>query len=223
MKLSRRTAWLLILLGVGLFLGLIFRAFILTNVVVPIAALLLLFWRLLLSVHQMVYWGLVIGLAVGLIFYRLIQVAGHLEEPSAPVPDSVLKSVDDWRIWLRLASDEGPSTARLKQELRHKLVAMYAAKQPEVATFVIYEALRSRQLPLPDKVYNLLFGDEMQETELSWRQRLEWLAGKPGKWLRHWTGRDKADYYQAVEEVLTFMESFMEIKHGDDYFDISEH
>ncbi len=222
-KLPRRAAWLLLLLGGGLFLILLFRAFIVTNVVVPIAMLLMLCWRLLLSIHQSVYWGLVIGLAAVLAFYRLIQVAGQEEEPSTPILDSVLKSVDYWRLWFQLAGNGGPTAARLKQELRHKLVAMYAVKQPEAATFVIHEALRARELPIPDPVYNLLFSDEQQEIDLSWRQRLQQLADKPGKWLRHWTGREKAEYYQAVEETLSFMESLMEIKHGDDYFDTSDH
>jgi len=218
MKLSRRAAWLLLFLGVGLFLGILFRAFIVANVVTPIAMLLLLFWRLLLSIHQAVYWGLVIGLAVGLAFYRLVQVAGHEEEQSAPA-----KVVDYWRLLLQLASDEGPSATSLKHELRHKLVTMYAMKQPEAEPFTIYEALRLRQLPLPDTVYSFLFSNEAQETNLPWRQRLQRLADKPGKWLRHWTGRDKVEYYQAVEETITFMEALMEIKHGDDYFAPSDH
>lgn len=218
MKLSRRAAWLLLLLGMGLFLGLLFRAFLVANVVVPIALLLLMFWRLILSVHQAVYWGLVIGLAVGLAFYRLAQVVGREEEQPTPVPDSVLRIVNYWRLSIRLASDEGPTAASLKRELRYKLVAMYATQQPEAAPFTIYEALQSRQFPLPDTVYSFLFGDEAQKTKLSWRQRLQRLAAKPGKWLHHWTGRDKEEYYQAVEDTLTFMEAFMEIKHGDDYF-----
>jgi hypothetical protein len=218
MNLSRRAAWLLLLLGVGLFLGFLFRAFIVTNVVVHIAMLLLLFWRLLLSIHQAVYWGLVIGSALGLAFYRLVQVERHKEEQSVPVSGSALKVVNYWRLSLQLASDGGRSATSLKHELSHKLVTMYAMKQPEADPFTIHEALRLRQLPLPDTVHTFLFSNEVQETKLSWRQRLRQLADKPGKWFRHWTGRDKAEYYQAVEETITFMEAFMEIEHGDEYF-----
>jgi hypothetical protein len=223
MKLSRRAAWLLLFLGVCLFLGFLFRAFIVANVVVPIAMLLLLCWRLLLSIHQAVYWGLVIGLAMGLAFYRLVQMVGHEEEQFAPAPVSVLKVVDYWRLLLQPGSDEGPIATSLKHELCHKLVAMYAVEQPGAEPFTIHEALRLRQLPLPDTVYSFLFSNEAQETKPSWRQRLQRLADKPGKWLRRWTGRDKAEYYQAVEETLTFMEALMDIKHGDEYFDLSDH
>jgi hypothetical protein len=218
MNLSRRAAWLLLLLGVGLFLGFLFRAFIVTNVVVPIAMLLLLFWRLLLSIHQAVYWGLVAGLAMGLGFYRLVQVVGREEERSTPISDSALQVVDYWRLSLQLSSNEGPNATILKRELSHKLVAIYAMKQPEVDPFTIHEALRLRQLPLPDTIHSFLFSNEVQETKLSWRQQLQRLADKPRKWLRHWTGRDKAEYYQAMEETITFMEALLEIKHGDEYF-----
>jgi len=223
MRLSRRAAWLLLLLGVGLILGFLFRAFIIANVVVPIAMLLLLFWRLLLSIHQAVYWGLVIGLAIGLAFYRLVQAVGHGEEQAVPIPDSALRAVDDWRHLLQMADGEGPITSILKHELRHKLVAMYALEQPGAEPFTIHEALRLRQLPLPETIDSFLLSDEEQETKLSWRQRLQRLADKPGKWLRRWTGRDKAEYYQAVEETITFMETLMDIKHGNEYFDSSDH
>ena len=223
MRLSRRVAWLLLLSGMSLFLGLLFRTFIVTNVVVPIAITLLIFWRLLLSIHQAIYWGLLVGLAVGLAFYRLIQMGWLQEEQPAPAPDSILEAVDYWRFSLQLANDEGPTTTSLKRELRHKLVSMYAVQQPEAAPYTIHEALQSRQLPLPDTIHSFLFSDETQEAKLSWKQQLQRLAAKPNEWLLRWTGHDKAEYYQAVEEILTFMEASMEIKHGDDYFASPNH
>jgi hypothetical protein len=195
MKLSRRAARLLLLLGAGLFLGLLF------------------------SVHQAVYWGIVLVFAVGLAFYGLVQVVGRDEERYTPPPRSILQDVNYWRLSLQLGSDEGPATIGVKDELQYYLVAMYATKQPEAAPFTIREALQARQLPLPDTVYNFLFCNDAQEMKLTWKGRLQRLAAKPGKWLRHWSGRDKAEYYRAVEETITFMEALMEIKHGDDYFD----
>ena len=223
MKISLRAAWLLLLLGAGLILGLLFRAFIVANVVYPIAALLLLFWRMLLSVHQAVYWGIVLVVAVGVAFYRLVQLVPSEVKRYTPAPHSILQVVSYWRFSLQLASDEGPVTHSVKNELQSYLVAMYATKQPEAAPYTIRDALQSRQIPLPDTVYNFLFSDETHEKNPSWKGRLQRLAAKPSKWLRHWSGRDQVEYYQAVEETITFMEALMEIKHGDEYFDPSNH
>ncbi len=220
MRLSQRAAWLLLVLGVGLFLALLFRAFIIANVLTPIALFFLMIWRLIISVHQAVYWGIVLVAAVGLAFFRLIQVAAHIEvQQYTPPPQSIMQNINYWRLTLQLASDGGPSATSMKGELLYNLVAMYATKQSEAAPFAIREALQARQLPLPEPVYNFLFYDETQETNLSWKERLQRLAAKPGKWIRRWTGREKADFYRAVEDTITFMEELMEIKHGNDYFD----
>ncbi len=223
LKLSRRSAWMLLLLGLGLFLGFLFRAFIIANVVVPIAMVVLMFWRLLLSVHQAIYWGAVIALAVGLAFYRLFQVVGYEDEPPAPAPNSVLKDINYWRLSLQLASDGGPASTGLKSGLRSMLIAVYAGKQPEATYLTIHDALRSHQVPLPDTLHHFLFSDEQQGRKPSWRERLRNLAAKPGKWIRHLTGRDRAEYYKIMEDTLTFMETLMEIKHGNDYFDPPKH
>ena len=223
MKLSRRSAWLLVLLGVGIILGFLFRDFILMNVVSPIAVILLLFWRVLLSIHQAFYWGMMIVLAVGLAFYRLFQVVEVEDRPAASTHNSVLKDVSYWRLSLQLAGDEGSANTGLKSGLRSMLVDVYAARQPDTTHLAIYDALRSRQLPLPDVIHHFLFDDEEQTTKLSWRERLRRLAAGPGKWIRRLTGRDRADYYRALEETLTFMETLMEIKHGNEYFNPSEH
>jgi hypothetical protein len=219
MKFSRRVAWVLLLLGAILFLGLLFRDFIVANVITPIGMLFLLFWRLIISVSQVVYWGIVITFAVGLAFYHLFRLLGReADEPPAPASDSILETIGYWRHSLEMGKDEGSTLTSLKSELRRMLVAMYAAKQPETAPFLIFEALRLHQLPLPNRLHAFLFSDEPKNKKLSWKGRLLQLAAAPEQWLRHWTGRDIAEYYQVVEETLSFMEELQEIKHGDDYF-----
>ncbi len=221
MKLSRRTAWLLLLLGVGLSLGIIFRAFLVENVVVPIATLLSLFWRVLISVHQAIYWGAVIALAAVLVVRRLYQMAGHEEEQYVPASDSILSAIESRRRLLQASGEAGYASVTLKRDLRRMLVGVYAAKQPEAVPFVIEDALRLRQLPLPDRIYGFLFDEEAQGKEPGWRQRLLQFAATPERWRRHWTGIDKVEFHQALEETLAYMETLMEVKHGNDDFNPS--
>jgi hypothetical protein len=218
MTRSQRAARLLLFSGAALLLSLLFRTFLVEDVVVPVATLILMLWRLLLSVHQALYWGAVIALALGLAFYRLRRVAGRGEMPSERRLDSIPQFIDYWRLPLELADSEDPADIGLKSELRHILVSVSAVKQPGAAPFAVFEALRLRQLPLPDPLHRFMFGDEANPKNHTWRKWARELAAKPGRWLRRWTGRDKAAYYQSVEETLSFLESMMEIKHGDDYF-----
>jgi hypothetical protein len=71
-------------------------------------------------------------------------------------------------------------------------------------------------MPLPARIYAFLFPEETQVAKRSWKLRLQQLAESPRRWLRRWTGRDRAQYYQAIEETLTFMEALMEVRHGGD-------
>ena len=223
MKPSRRTAWLLLLLGVGLFVGILFRAFILVNFVIPVAMLLWLFWRVVQSVPQATYWGALILLAVGLAVYRLVKIVRVSETASPPTPGNILRDIGHWRLSIQLSSDQDPAAISVKSNLVRMLVALYAAEQPEAAPHSIYDALRLRQKPLPDPLYAFLFPDEALGTKRPWRQRLKSLAGEPKKWIRRWTGHEQAEYHHAIKEALTFMEALMEIKHGDEYFDPPNH
>lgn len=223
MKRSPRVAWLLLLSGAALLLGLLFRTFLFEEVVVPVAIMMLMLWRLLLSVHQALYWGAVIALALGLVFRRLRRVAGRGETPSEGRLGPIPKFIDYWRLPLELADSEDPPDVGLKSELRHILVSVSAVNQPGTAPFAVFEALRLRRLPLPDPLHRFMFGNEADPKDPTWRKWARELAAAPGRWLRRWTGRDKAAFFQSVEETLTYLESLMEIKHGDDYFKPSDH
>ncbi len=221
MRLSRQAAWLLFFLGVGLILGFVFRAFIVANVVIPIAMILSLLWRMLLSVHQAIYWGAVIALAVGLAFHRLYQIGWREVEQDTPTTDSILSTIGSWRHLLQVSYETGTASKNLKHDLRRMLVAVYAAKQPEATPFVIEDALRLRRISLPDTIYDFLFDEVTQKKNPSLKQRLSQFAAIPQQLRRHWTGRDKVEFYKALEEILAHMEALMEVEHGNDYFNPS--
>jgi hypothetical protein len=223
MKTRRRLAWLLLSLGVGLFLAVQFRAAVLVNFVIPVGELLLLLWRLVQSVHQALYWGLLILAAGGLALYRFTQSIESVEAAQSLTSESILKTISNWRTWILVTGPEGRASITLRRELAQMLVMLYAIKTPEATPYNIYEALKLHQIPLPARIYAFLLADEASAADRSWRRRLQRLADKPRKWIRQWTGREQAEYYQAIEETLTFLETQMEIKHGDDYFNPSDH
>jgi hypothetical protein len=223
MKFSRRVAWLLLFSGTALFLGFLFRDFLVANIFDPIGAMVLLVWRLMISVHQTFYWGAVVALAAGLAFRRLVQALDRAEMPSDPSINSPRRVVDSWRHPLVLAYSEDPTAAAVKRELRYMLVEMYAVKQTVSSSFEISEELRLRRLPLPDAIYSFLFSGEARNPNPSWKQRLRRLAAKPGQWLRQWRGCAKRDFIRDLDLTLSFMEAMMEVKHGDDSLGATDH
>ena len=216
MKLTRRTLLIILLLGLVLPAGVLFRAFLLDNFVRPVALVLWLIWRVLLSIDQKIYWSLLIFTAL---FYIFIHLARRLAEnqTTAPPPDSnlTLDTVDFWRTSIGLTSDENVRVNILKQNLGEMLASMYASRQNEASHWEVYEALQQGKIPLPEHIYSFLFPPKPLEGKRTFRQILQTIRQAPGRWVRQWTGSAAADYHRSIEEVLTFMESSMEIKHDD--------
>jgi hypothetical protein len=223
MKITRRISLMIILLGLSLLLGILFHSFVLDNIIKPVALVLWVFRRILLSVDQKLYWGLLIFSAMAVVFFRLTRSFSTEEPPSPPGSNATLMEIDSWRTSIYLTGEENEKFNILKQELGWMLVSLYALHQPEKAQWEIYEAIKQQQIPLPTHIYDFLFPGEPSGGKQSFRQILQIIRRTPEKWARRWTGRDKAEYYQSIESMITFMESFKDTKHEDRHFDTSLH
>ena len=227
MKISRRTFWITSILGLLFLVGLLFPSFIQDNFVAPIALVLLLFWRILQSVDQAIYWVLLIFSALAYSFFRLYrsaQKSAAFEQTPPPDANAMLDELNYWRLAIRIACDEtGKHSYTLEHNLGKVLAALYASKQPHIAQFEIYDALKLRQMPLPEDIYAFLFGTESSSSTRSVKQILHNLWNLPRKRIRRWTGREAAEYYQSLEQALKFMESVLENNHDDKPFDIHQH
>ena len=227
MKISRRTV-LIIAFCLGLFLlvGFSFPSFVEDNFVTPIALMLWLGWRILQSIDQPVYW-LVLILAV--VFYFLIRLyrwayrVDAFEQTQSLDSNAALEQIGYWQTSIRLTDfriDRSNILARnLARNLAKMLAAVYASKQLHVTQYEIYSALEQRQIPLPEPVYTFLFPAQSSGAKRSIKQILRRLRDIPRKRIHRWTGREKAEYHQLLDQVLEFMESVMENEHDDKRFD----
>ena len=216
MKNPRRVLLIVLLAVLLLALAFIFRLFLLENVVRPVALVLWLFWQVLLSFDQRVVWNVLIfaALMVGLV--RLAQ-QGLLEGKPVPAPDAhlTLANIEYWRTFILLTTDEQTQVNILKQSLLEILIAMYTSREPETPHWQVIEALKQRQVALPDAVYAFLFPPRPRAGRPSFRQALETLLRLPARWSGRRSARSAAEYYRSIEQVLTFMESSLEIIHAD--------
>ncbi len=220
MKTSRRAALVILLLGFLFLLALTFPAFIQDNLVTPIALVLWLFWRILQSIDQAMYWILAILLALGYFLFRLIRWSQGpivFEQFSSPDENAMLERIGYWRSSIHLSGLDTVKPHTLERELGMMLAALYASKQPESVQFEIYDDLKRRAIPLPEPIYAFLFPVEATGSKHSIQQILRHLRDWPRKQVRRWTGREKAAYYQSLEQVITFLESELENQHDDEH------
>ena len=214
---------IIILLGLSLLLGILFRSFILENIIKPVGLVLWVFRRILLSVNQKIYWGLLIISAVIVAFFRLNKSSPDEMPPLPSDSNATLDEIDSWRTSIWLTGNEIEKFNTLKQNLGWTLASLFASYQPGKAQWEIYEAIKQKQISLPIPIYDFLYPGEPSGEKRSLRQILRIIQRAPGRWARRRTGRDLAEYYRSIEAVLTFMESLKETNHGDKHFDTSIH
>ncbi len=214
MKISRRAVLIIaLILGPFLLISFSFPGFVQDNFVKPIALVLLLGWRILLSIDQRIYWlGLVCAVMLYALIrlYRLFQVPDTFEQTQSPDSNFTLEQISYWRNSIRLTDFSLDQADSLKRSLINMLVAIYASKQFRVMPYEVYDALEQRQIPLPEPIYTFLFPAKPSGAKLSITQLLRRGRAMPRRQIRRWAGREKAEFYQMLEQVLKFMEAIME-------------
>lgn len=223
MKISRRTVLIIaVILGLFLLVGYSFPSFVQDNFITPIALVLWLCWRILRSVDQQVYW---IALIFSVVMYALIRLyrwalgVDTLEQTQSLASNAALEQIRNWRTSIRLTDFKIDRSNTLAHDLATTLAAVYASKQLHVTKYEIYSALEQREMPLPESIYTFLFPAQSSGAKRSIKQMLRSLRDIPRQQIRRWTGREKAEYYQLLDQVLQLMESIMENEDDDKHLD----
>ena len=152
-----------------------------------------------LSVDQAIYWILIICGAIFVLLARISQAWQAREQAEEPesgqglVPSARPRRVEDWRSLLADMT-KSPLDARLtRQDLLDLLVQAYALETRVSANYLVAEAYKRREIPMPEELHAFLFGEEKGKRKIA-RERV-------GR-------RDKAKYRRAVEICLDFLESY---------------
>jgi hypothetical protein len=111
----------------------------------------------------------------------------------------------------------------LKRELTHLLTSLYASKQSTSDNFGIYDALQQGEIPLPEHIHAFLFSTESQRAGGPIKRLLQSIRKTPRKWIRQWTGQEKAEHFRMIDEVLRFLETSLEINDDNGKFTQTEH
>lgn len=224
MNLTRRMVGSILFATILLFVGILFWPFILTNIIQPIALVIWLLLRLLvLSIHQQYYWAMAI-FAVLVFIFRLLpqnEISVSLEEPGNA--NETLNTMGYWRSIFLHTGGNTSDDKNLKRGLAQLLTSIYTSKLRASTNFEIYDSLQRGEIPLPERVHTFLFPEETQVSRNPIKRFLQFIQTAPRQWIRKWTGRDVAERYQMIDEVLCFMETSLEINNDEQESNPNKH
>ena len=199
---------LLLSLFLGFMLG--FPSFAMAYVVKPIATLLWAAWRIVSSVHQSVYWAFLIVVCMTLMIRLLpgdrnrVSSSAYREKREPPT------RVERWQSLLKGATSGEDESAALRENLRNLLATVISQAEPSFAVD-LKTALASTQMPLPPAAQQYLFPGTTKSNRSSKEDRADFPSRTPG-WLRRWIGKPYGLDKATIEEVLKWMESYMEVQ-----------
>jgi hypothetical protein len=219
MKFSRRLILSILFISLSLLVGIFFWPLILNEIIKPISMAVWLFLRIfVLSIGQKYYWSAIIFLVFILIFRHLTKEEIPISSWDSKDSNDTLKTIQYWGSLFTMIDHEIRNEKALKRELARLVVSLYATKQRTSANFGLYDALQRGEIPLPEHIHTVLFLEEQKESRRSLRKLIQTVRKTPRKWICRWTGQETADNYQMINEVLSFIETSLEIKNDDGKF-----
>jgi hypothetical protein len=213
MNRYKRYLPLALILGMLLLTGILFEPFVVNEILLPVAAAIWLLLRIfVLSVDQIIYWvGLIVLgflLVVFRVIHHLIYRSGPVKLGSSPDPSLALMSAEAWRNRIELAAGGSAEQAILKRELAWVLVSMYTHRRSGSAYLEVYEPLRQKKIPLPEAVWAFIFEKDPPARKPGFVQSIRTAVQTR---IQKWSGRETAEYYQTIAEVLSFLETSLEM------------
>lgn len=194
-----------------LFVSLIvaFRSFIFMYIVRPVALLFWALWRVVSSVHQNVYWVVLIVLCLILIM-RIIPPGKETSSRSIYNDrDKSLARVEYWQTLMKEAIPGNDKNRLLRENLRNLLNSV-TSENGQIARNDLEKIITSGEAPISPAAQQYIFPPGKRDSKFSIKQKITILFLTP-KWLRKWTGKFIHQDYSSIDETLRWMESELEI------------
>jgi hypothetical protein len=194
---------------------------VLQGFVLPAATALWLVLRtFVLSIHQGVYWW---GLIVLVVFVAFILLLRGADSRAVDHTSPAITAWDPSRRWkesILLGRTTMPSRDAFRQNLAWLLSSLYASPRPGGEKYQVRAALQEGRIPIPPGVHDFLFlstqppdpppsffANPRAWVSAAVESMMEMLLSRPRR------RRRAAEYARLTAEVLSFMETQMEMTH----------
>jgi hypothetical protein len=221
---ARRRYALLLVGGFFLLLVLIFQQIIIANVVLPVATLIWVLLRIFVfSIDQHVYWWLLIGVLLLVPLIRELRKTRPYDDPDLSTTSNPwLERVDSWRGSILADEREAAPRSRVRRDLAWLLAGLYATGRQQSADAEIKAALQTGKTDVPDALRAFLWPTERPPRPPFLKDPAGFVLHVMGslraaavRLVRRLTGREAAEYYQAIELALAHLETSLEMRNDD--------
>ncbi|MFC1879018.1 hypothetical protein ACFLZW_03810 [Chloroflexota bacterium] len=197
----------LLTLMMGLIIG--FRAYLMANIIEPVALLFWAVWQIIASVDQIIYWTALIVFCVILVF-RLIPFRKD-KTPNSSYNHTYkeLNRVEFWQILFKEAVRGKNGSEDLRDSLMKLLLAVVDQKgrvEPAESTLIKPD----KNILLPPALHKYLFPPSRKNRFLSIGPLSDFKLLIP-RWQRRRTGEFNHKDNTAIKELLSWMEDDLEI------------
>jgi hypothetical protein len=212
MNKTKKSLYLLLISLLIAGLVIVFRSFLMTTIIEPVALLIWLGWRILSSVDQGTYWIILI-LICTLLVIRLL--AFSKDEASISAYNDLYRPPSRLKFWKGLIEDSvlgKNENEQLRSKLKELSINLITRdRQPESVKTDGFITAQKKSLPLVVQ-QNLFDQSENAANGLTknWLIRVISLFPRFRKRGKEIMPQD----YRMIDEVLTWMETELEINHG---------
>ena len=187
----------------------IFRSSLLTNIVEPVVLILWLFWRIISSVDQSIYWVILIIFCTILVI-RIIP--SRKEQPSNSAYDYSYTPVNRVEYWQKLLIDADlgkNETEYLRDSLEELLMTVITqAERSGSSDSKNMVSERSASLPLAVQRYLFPLAGEDDVFSMDHQRDIKFLI--PG-WIKRWARKYVPQDHSLIDETIRWMETELEI------------
>lgn len=213
---KKQLFWIYILIFLLILVSAVyFRSFIFPYVISPVAQFLWAIYRIFASVHQRVYWLLLVGLIILLAYRVIFSIPRDFQDKYL---SELSKPIGREQFWLKVISRAIKQGEDSHEFLRRQLGQLFLSASNLSAltkTGAIEKSLRNAQPPLPTNLLSLFResygGDEKRSIRVDFAFARHVFQGI---WWRR--KRMAKARYKEIDTILKSMENYLEIDHENE-------
>jgi hypothetical protein len=197
---------------------------VLQGIILPTATVLWLVLRtFVLSIDQGIYWWGLIALAILGSFLFLLRGTVYRASTQSSVFRTAWDPTRRWKDSIHLGRSAAPSQDSFRQNLAWLLASLYASPRPGGEVYQVRMAIQEQRIPIPPGVHNFLFVSTQPcnpppsffaNPRACVQRAVESLLESVRNGLLR--RRRSAEYIRSAAEVLSFMETQLEMTHEPD-------
>ena len=193
---------ILLFLSILTIIFILYNTFILENILKPLALLLWLLLRIfVLSIDQVIIWGIMIFIIAYILFVRFISINSENETYQESINNFYTEKLSLWKFYFSGDIYNLQNQKDLKIELIRMMVNLHAARKRMPVDYHLFDSFKAKEIQIPENIYNFLYAENTKKFNINISRIYNRISG-----------REAALYYQNLEECLLFLENFMELK-----------